>query len=176
MRHDGKGLDKAVAERAVAGHNVLDIAFEDVIYAPAHKAVAEVVEGTLVLGEIGCGKPVSNDHIRLPLQHMPNERGRVVGGVGVVPVGHDVALGLYLLEHTADNIALALLMLIPDYRAGIAGKLGCVVGGVVVIDINDRFGKRGFEVGDDLRYRLRLVIAGNQYGNLIHCSLLVFHF
>ena len=104
---------------------------------------------------------------------MPNERGRVVGGVGIIPVGHDIALGLYLLKHTADNIALALLMLIPDYRARLAGKLGGVVGRVVVIDINDRLGKRRFEVGDDLLYCLRLVVAGDQYGNLIHCVLLV---
>ena len=31
-----------------------------------------------------------------------------------------------------------------------------------------------FEIGDDLLYRLRLVIAGNKHGNLIHCFLLVF--
>ena len=53
VRHDGEGLDKAVAERAVARHDVLDVAFENEVYTPANKAVAEVMEGALVLGEIG---------------------------------------------------------------------------------------------------------------------------
>ena len=122
------GLDELVAESAVAGHNVLDLAAEKVVGAKAHQIVAKVVEGTLILGVVGAGQAVSHHHIGLPVCNGSYHLGGGLSGVGVVAIHQHVGFGIDLAEHAAHDIALTLLILVPDDSASLGGQLGGAVG------------------------------------------------
>ena len=109
-----EALPKRAAEGAVADHDIFDFGVEDPADQAAHQHIAEVMEGALVFGEVGGGKPVADDHIGLALADEPHHFGRVFGGIGIVAVDHQVAIGLDLAEHAADHIALALPVLMAQ--------------------------------------------------------------
>ena len=135
----------------------------------AHQLVAEVVEGPLVLRKVGGREPVAHHHVHSPVQHLGDHFRGKLRRIGVVPVHHQVALGVDLPEHAADHVALALLVLMAHHSPGSRGDLRRAVGGVVVIYINDAaFRQHRLEVRHHLGNGFALIIAGNQYRYLIH--------
>lgn len=127
-------------------------------------SLAEVVEGPLVLLEVGGGKPVADDHV-VSVEHLGDHgRGRV-GRVGVVAVGHDVHVRVDVLEHGADHVALALAGLAANDGAFGCGNLGGAVGGVVVVHVDRSTRQRGFEISYYLADRDFLVKTRKKHRN-----------
>jgi len=168
LGHDGEGLDEIVAEGAVAGHDVPDIVVKENIDAVAHKAVPEVVEGPFVLLKIGGGEAVADDHVDVFVQDKFGHLRGALRGVGVVAVGHDVALCVDVAEHAADDVALALHVFVADDGARFAGDFGRAVGGIVVVDIDDSLGKGSAEIRADLPDRFFFIVAGDENGDFVH--------
>lgn len=163
-REHGIGLDEREAERPVSGHDIGDMRIEQAVDGTADQPVAEVVEGPLVLLEVGGGKPVADDHV-VSVEHLGDHgRGRV-GRVGVVAVGHHVHVRVDVLEHGADDVALALARLPADDRAFGLGDLGGAVRGVVVVHVDGRIRQGVLEVAHHLADGDLLVVAGEEYGN-----------
>ena len=86
---------------------------EQAIDGITHETVAEVVERTLVLLEIGGAQAVADHHI-VAFEHLIHHGRRGVGGVRIVTVGHDVHIGVDVFEHGANHVALALAWLLAD--------------------------------------------------------------
>ena len=59
----GKCLDKLIAERPVAGHNVADLTFKQTVNASPYKGVAEIVKRPFVFREIGGRQAVAYHHV-----------------------------------------------------------------------------------------------------------------
>lgn len=83
-----------------------------------------------------------------------------LSGVRVVPVDHEVAVGLDVAEHLADDVALALPGLESHHCAVGAGDFGGIVRGVVVVDVYRCLRKFPVEIVHDFGDGYRLVIAG----------------
>ena len=148
-REHGIGLDEREAERPVSGHDVGDMRIEQAVDGTADQPVAEVVEGPLVLLEVGGGEPVADDHV-VAVEHLGHHGGCRVGRVGVVAVGHDVHVRVDVLEHGPDHVALALAGLAANDGALGCGDLGGAVGGVVVVHVDRSIRQRGLEVAHHL--------------------------
>lgn len=88
--------------------------------------------------------------------------------VGVVAVGHQVAVRVNLAEHAADHIPFALAVFPPHNGPGLGGQLCRAVGGIVVVHIDVRLGQGGPVILHHLRHRLFLVVAGNEHCYLSH--------
>ena len=58
----------------------------------------------------------------LALEHHVGHLAGGFGGIGVVAVYHEVALGVDLPEHAADDIALALLVFVAHHGAGFSAR------------------------------------------------------
>jgi len=164
-----EALYKLIGKSPVAGHNILDAAFEEGIDAKTDDPVSKIVEGTLILFKIGGGEPVAHHHIHLAIEYKIYHLGGVLGGIGIVSVCHEVALGVYLSEHTADHVALTLLILMTHHSSCGAGDVGGTVFGIVVININyTTFGQYTLEILHDFLYGGGLVVTGYQNSDLIH--------
>ena len=101
-REHGIGLDEREAERPVSGHDVGDMRIEQAVDGTADQPVAEVVEGPLVLLEVGGGEPVADDHV-VAVEHL-GHHGGAVGGVVVVHVDRSIRQrGLEVAHHLADR-------------------------------------------------------------------------
>ena len=61
----------------------------------------------------------ADDHVELLGEQHVDHRRRGLGIVGQIAVGHDVDVGVDVGEHPADDMALALLPLGPNDRAGL---------------------------------------------------------
>ena len=105
----------------------------------ADHCIAQIVEGTLVLGKIGGGQTVSDHHVSAACEHFVHQLRRTIGGIGIVTVGHDVALSVDLTEHPADHVAFSLLVFIADNSACLFCNGGRAVSGIVVIDVDHCF-------------------------------------
>ena len=163
-REYGIGLDEGEVERAVSGHDIGDVRIEQAVDGTADQPVAEVVEGPLVLLEVGGGEPVADDHV-VAVEHLGHHGGCRVGRVGVVAVGHDVHVRVDVLEHGPDHVALALAGLAANDGALGCGDLGGAVGGVVVVHVDGRIRQGVLEVAHHLADGDLLVVAGEEYGN-----------
>ncbi len=159
---------KAVAERAVPCHNVLDITMEKPVDAAAHDGVAKIVERSFILRKISGGKPVSHHHVRAVEKHLIHHFPRILHGIGIVSVHHDIALRLYLAEHSAHHISFSLHMLIADHRTGIPRKFYRSIAGIIIVDIDHCLRQCLSGIPNYLRNSLFLIITGNQYCYLIH--------
>ena len=133
---------------------------EHVVDGEPDERVAKAVERALVLGKIRRGKTVADDHVDAVFKHFLRHGGTGVGGVRVVSVDHDVALRVDVLEHAADDVPLPLLRLGAHDGARGTGNGGGVVGGVVVIDIDDSLRQDRLPVGDDFLDGLCFVVTG----------------
>ena len=95
--------------------------------------------------------------------------------VGVVTVGHKVAISLYLTEHTAYDIALPLGVLVSHNGSGGSSHLCGAVSGVVVIYVDVGFWQHLTEVGNHFTNGLFFVIARKKYSNLffhyVYCKI-----
>lgn len=126
------------------------------------------MESSFIFLGIGTvGKAVAHGHVRAVFQNGAAERMRRLGGVRVVPVDHEVAVGLDVAEHLADDVALALPGLESHHCAVGAGDFGGVVRGVVVVDVYRCPGKLPAKIVHDLCDGDRLVIAGYENGYFI---------
>ena len=163
-RKHGVGLDEGEVERAVSGHDVGDVRAEQPVDGAAHQTVAEIVERALVLLEVCGGEAVADDHI-IAFEHFGDHGGRGVGRVGVVAICHDVYVRVDVLEHGADDVALALARLPADDRAFGLGDLGGAVRGVVVVHVDGRIRQGSLEVTNNLADGDLLVVTGKKHGN-----------
>lgn len=163
-REHGIGLDEGEVERAVPGHDVGDVRAEQPVDGAAHQTVAEIVERALVLLEVCGGEAVADDHI-IAFEHLGDHGGRGVGRVGVVAICHDVYVRVDVLEHGADDVALALARLPADDRAFGLGDLGGAVRGVVVVHVDGRIRQGSLEVTNNLADGDLLVVTGKKHGN-----------
>ena len=135
---------------------------EQAVDRTAHQTVTEVVEWTLVLLEVG-GTQTGSDHHIVAFEDLVHHGRGCVRGVGVVAVGHDVHVGVDVLEHGADHVALALTWLLADDGAFAGGDFRRVVGGVVVVHVDVGIGQRGFEIAHHLADGDFLVVAGKKH-------------
>ena len=117
------------------------------------------MEGSLVFLEIGGAQTVANHHI-VAFEDLGNHGGRSVGGVGIVAVSHNVHVGVNVLEHGANYIALTLAGLLPDDCTFGSGDLGGAVSGVVIVHVDIGLGQCGLEVTHDLADSHFFVVAG----------------
>ena len=137
---------------------------EQAVDGTAHQAVAEVVEWTLVLLEVGGTQTVSDHHI-VAFEDLVHHGRGCVRGVGVVAVGHDVHVGVDVFEHGANHVALALTWLLADDGAFAGGDFRRAVGGVVVVHVDVGIGQRGFEIAHHLADGDFLVVTGKKHGD-----------
>ena len=173
VREDGEGLHERAGERAVARHDVVEGVAVDPLDHGADEVVAESVERALVLLRVRpVGEAVAHGHVRVSGEDGLAQGARGVRGVGVVPVDHEVAVGVDVAEHLADDVALALARLGHHDGARGGGQLGGAVGGVVVIHVNVGARQCCLEITHYLADGDFLVIARQQYGNGGACILL----
>lgn len=131
---------------------------EQAIDGITHETVAEVVERTLVLLEVGGAQAVADYHV-VAFGDLLDHGGCRVSWVGVIAVGHDVHVGIDVFEHGANHVALALPGLLADECALGCRYFGGAVGGVVVVYVDVGVRQRGFEVTHHLADGDFLVIA-----------------
>jgi hypothetical protein len=162
--HGWEALGKPTRESAVAGEDIGEIVAEQRAKQRVEDAVAEGV--ALASGIRMHAAPRADDHVGAFGDQRADEFRRVGGRIGPVAVGHDVDIRLDVGEHAAHHIALALAALAHDGRARKCGAQRGRVGGIVVVDIDAGGGQRCAEIRHDIADRLRLVIAGQQDGNL----------
>ena len=133
------------------------------IDASPDKAVAEVVERPLVFGKVGGGKPLADHHIRVAVQYHICHPGGGFERVGVVTVNQNITFGINLTKHAADDISLSLQVFLSHNCARFGGDRSRIVGGIVIIYIDNGIRQSGFGVPYHLFYGGRFVIAGNQH-------------
>ena len=170
-RQHGVGFDECEREGTVSGHDVGDIRMEQAVDGTAHQAVAEVVEWTLVLLEVGGAQAIADYHV-VAFEHLIHHGRCRVCRIGVIAIRHDVHVGVDVFEHGANHVAFALARLLADNRSLGCRDFGSAVGGVVVVHVDVGIGQRCFEVAYHLADGDFLVIARQQYGNGGACILL----
>ena len=82
-------------------------------------------------------------------EHLVDHVPGVFGGVRVIPVDHQITVGINLTEHRADDIPFSLTGFVADNRTGFPGENIGSVRGVVVIDIDNSFRKGFAVIADD---------------------------
>lgn len=168
LGEDGEGLDERPREGAVPRHYVVESVPVDPSDHRADEVVAEAVERPLVLlGVRAVREAVAHGHVGAVFQNGAAERMRSLGGIRVISVDHEVAVGLDVAEHLADDVALALPGLESYHCAVSAGDFGGVVRGVVVVNVYRCLGQLPAEIVHDFGDGDRFVIAGYENGNLI---------
>lgn len=170
-RQHGVGFDECEREGTVSGHDVGDIRMEQAVDGTAHQAVAEVVEWTLVLLEVGGAQAVADYHV-VAFGDLLDHGGCRVSWVGVVAIRHDVHVGVDIFEHGANHVAFALARFLADDCALAGRDFRRAVGGVVVIHVNVGARQCCLEITHYLADGDFLVIARQQYGNGGACILL----
>lgn len=165
-----EGLDEVIAEGSVAGHDVLDIRSEEAVDRTTYQRITEVMEGSLILFEVGRRQTVANNHICIVLEYFSYEIRGCLCRISIITIGHDVTLCIDVTEHGTDNITLTLLTFVADDSSRLAGDLIGSITGIVVIDIDGRFRKNALEVFYNLFDGLALIVARNHNCNLIHDS------
>ena len=157
-----EGFNERAAHGAVAGHDVIEAVDIDPVDHGADQIVAKAVEGTLVFLGVGAvGKAVSYGHIGRAVEDRLAEGFGRLGGIGVVSVDHQVAIGVDVAKHLAAHVALSLTGFKANRGAVLARDPGRAVGRVVVVDVDRGSGELAEEVVDDLADGDGLVVAGN---------------
>ena len=111
---NGKAFYKISGKSSGTRHDIIYPRLENMIDKGSHQTVAEAVKTSLIFPEIAGRQPVSYHHISLTLFHISHELRRKRGRVGIVTICHYIAVRLYLPEHGAYHISLALTLLISD--------------------------------------------------------------
>ena len=171
----GEGFDEWTAHGAVTGHDVIETVAIDPLDHGSYQVVAKAVEGALVLLGVGAvGKAIAHGHVGRAVKDGLAKGLCRFGGVGVVAIDHQVAVGIDVAKHLAAHVALSLTRLKADRRAMLCCDAGSLVRRVIVIDINRRLRKLAVKVVDDLTDRKCFVVAGDNDGNgfRIHSMLL----
>ena len=118
-----EGFNERAAHGAVACHDVIEAVAIDPLDHGADQIIAKAVEGTLVLLGVGAvGKAIAYGHVgRAVKDGLAEGLGRL-GGVGVVSVDHQVAIGVDIAKHLAAHVALSLTGLKADCGAVLGGN------------------------------------------------------
>ena len=111
--------------------------------------------------------PRRHHHVETAFDQARDQGAHAAGVVGGVAVDQHVDVGLDVGEHPPHHVALALVALAPDHRAGGAGDLQGAVGGVVVVDVDRGLGQLGAETGDHSGDGGFFVEAGDQHGQTL---------
>ena len=118
----GEGFDERAAHGAVAGHDIIEAVAIDPLDHGADQIVAKAVESTLVFLGVGAvGKAVAYGHVDCAVKDGLAEGFGRLGGVGVVSVDHQVAIGVDVAKHLTAHVALSL--------TGFKADRGAVLGG-----------------------------------------------
>ena len=117
-----EGFDERAAHGAVAGHDIIEAVAIDPLDHGADQIVAKAVESTLVFLGVGAvGKAVAYGHIGRAVEDRLAEGFGRLGGIGVVSVDHQVAIGVDITKHLAAHVALSLTGLKADRGAVFGG-------------------------------------------------------
>lgn len=135
---------------------------EQAIDGITHETVAEVVERTLVLLEVGGAQAIANHHI-VAFEHLIHHGRCRVCRIGVIAICHDVHVGVDVFEHGANHVALALSWLLADDCALAGRDFRRAVGGVVVIHVNVGIRRCCFEIAYHLADGDFFVVTGKKY-------------
>ena len=111
------------------------------------------------------GEPVADGHVGSVVEERRKELAHGFGGVGVVPVDHDVVICVNVAQHLTHDVALTLSRLGPHHGPVRPRDVGRAVGGVVVVHVDGRLGQFSSEVVDDLGDGYCLVVARYQDGD-----------
>lgn len=159
---DRVGFHEAEGKRAVPGHDVGDMGAEQAIDRASDQSVSEVVEGPLVLLEVRGAQPVADHHVVTFEDFRDHGRGRICR-IGVITVSHHVYVGVDVLEHGSDHVALALTRFLADDRAFGGGDFRGAISGVVVVHVHVGTRQRGLEITHHLADGDFLVIARQKH-------------
>ena len=166
LRHDGHGLYEGAREGAVTCHDVLERMAVKQANEPSHEVVAKLMETAPVLRAVGAvGDTVAHNHVGITIDNGRQQTDGRLGGIGVVAVDHDVAVGVDVAEHGAHDVALASARLAANDCARGGGDVGRAVGGGVVVNVDYGLGQGGAEVPHDLGDGGGLVVAGDEDGH-----------
>ena len=97
------------------------------------------MERPLVLLEIRGAEAIPDHHV-IAFENLLDHGRSGIGRVGIIAVGHDIDIGIDVLEHGTDDIALALTGLLADDCPLLFGYFGSMVRGVVVVDVDSGIG------------------------------------
>ena len=156
------GFDEREREGAVAGHDIGDVRVEQAIDGITHETVAEVVERTLVLLEVGGAQSIADHHV-VAFENLIHHGGSCVRGIGVVTIRHDVHVGVDVFKHGANHVALALTWFLADNRSLGCRDFGGAVGGVVVVYVDIGIRQCYFEIAYYFADGDFLVITGEKH-------------
>ena len=161
-RQDWVGFHESEGERAVPGHDVSDVGAEQAVDRATNQPVSEVVEWPLVLLEVCGAESVADHHVVSFEDFRDHGRGRI-RRIGVVAVRHHVHVGVNVLEHGADYVALALTRFLADDCSFGGSYFRCAVSGVVVVHIHVSARQCGLEITHHLADGDFLVIARQKH-------------
>ena len=111
--------------------------------------------------EIRRRQTVADHHINLFVQHQIRHFSGVFSRIRIVAVYHNIASGINFSKHAANDITFALLIFMTHNRTRCFRDFIRMIGGIVVIDVNDSFRQNLLEIGDNFFNCLAFVIAGN---------------
>lgn len=97
------------------------------------------MERPLVLLEIRGAEAIPDHHV-IAFENLLDHGRSGIGRVGIIAVGHDIDIGIDVLEHGTDDIALALTGLLADDCTFSRGDFCGVICGVVVVDVHGGVG------------------------------------
>ncbi len=108
----------------------------------------------------------------LPPEHADHLAG-TRGVVGAVAIDHHVDVGVDVAEHASNDMTLALPMLAPDDRPRRMGGAAGLVGGVVVVDVDEGRGQLAPEIAHDGLDGGGLVVARDQHRDTRRTTLML---
>lgn len=133
---DGEGLYERLAHGSVAGHDVVEAIAVNPLDHGANKIVSEPVKCSFVLFCIGAiRETIADGHVCLAIKDGLTERFGGFGGVRVVSINHQVALGVDIAKHLAADVAFALPWFMSHCGPVLLGYLCRIVGGIVVVNV-----------------------------------------
>ena len=104
-------------------------------------------------------RAIADDHIAVFFQNVTHHFGRGFRGIRIVSVHHNIAFGVDFPKHPSDHVSCSLHVFVQNYRSGCKSNGRGVVGGIIVIHVNDRVGKDAAEVVYYLFDRVAFVVA-----------------
>ena len=166
-------LHEFITERAITGHDVLDIGMKQAVDPRTHQTVAEIMKRPLIFRKISRRQAVSHHHIRLMLQNLCHHLPGTIQRIRVVSVDHKIAFRIDLTKHSADHVSLSLGIFMTYDRSRFRCQFHGTIGGIIVIYISHRLRQELFHIGYHLGDRLLFIVAGDQYCNFIHFPFLL---
>ena len=124
-------LHEFITERAITGHDVLDIGMKQAVDPRTHQTVAEIMKRPLIFRKISRRQAVSHHHIRLMLQNLCHHLPGTIQRIRVVSVDHKIAFRIDLTKHSADHVSLSLGIFMTYDRSRFRCQFHGTVGGII---------------------------------------------